>query len=129
VLVFSFFNWFSFDLGGFPLAGVEASRNGWGSGLFSFLAVLLGIGAGVLVALRAFANVQLPQLQWGWSFIVLAAAAVAALLILLKLLFGYHGWSRSIGLYLSLIGTLVEAGFAYLAFRMSGETLPGGRRL
>jgi hypothetical protein len=128
VLVFSFFDWFSVDIG-FPLTGVDASRSGWNSGLFSFLAVVLGIAAGVLVALRVFANIQLPQLQWGWSFIVMAAAAVAALLILLKLLFGFHSWDRSIGLYLSFIGTLVQTGFAYLAFKMSGETLPGGRRL
>jgi hypothetical protein len=121
ILVFSFFTWFS-------LRGY-AGWNGWNSGFFSFLGVLLGIAAGVLVALRVFANVQLPRLQWGWGFIVLAAAAVSAVCILLKLLIGYHGLSRSIGLYLSLVGALVETAFAYFAFKMSGETLPGGRRI
>jgi hypothetical protein len=127
VLVFSFFTWFSIDVP--QIAGFSASRNGWNSGLFSFLAVVLGIGAAVLIALRVFANVQLPRLQWGWGFIVLAAAAVSALLILLKLLIGYHSWDRSVGLYLSLIGALVETAFAYFAFKLSGETLPGGRRI
>jgi hypothetical protein len=122
VLVFSFFTWFSLPLG-------YNGWNGWNSGLFSFLGVLLGIAAAVLVALRVFANVQLPRLQVGWSFIVMAAAAAAAVLILLKLLIGYHGLNRGIGLYLSLIGALVEAAFGYFAFKLSGETLPGGRRL
>jgi hypothetical protein len=122
VLVFSFFNWFSYPLGYFD-------RNGWNSGLFSFLAVVLGIGAAVLVALRVFANIQLPRLQWGWNFIVFAAAGVAAVLILLKLLIGYHSWDRSLGLYLSFVGALVETAFAYFAFKVSGETLPGGRRI
>lgn len=128
VLVFSFFHWFSYGLN---IIGVPAdvSVNGWNSGFLAWLGVLVGIAAAVLVALRVFANVQLPRLQWGWSFIVLAAAGLAAVLILLKLLIGYHSGSRGIGLFLSLLGALVEAGFAYLAFKVSGETLPGGRRI
>ncbi|HSP37747.1 MAG TPA: hypothetical protein VLR26_08340 [Frankiaceae bacterium] len=128
VLVFSFFHWFSYGLN---IIGVPAdiSVNGWNSGFFAWLGVLLSIAAAVLVAVRVFANVQLPRLQWGWGFIIFAAAALGALLILLKLLIGYHSGSRGLGLYLSLIGALVETGFAYLAFKVSGETLPGGRRL
>ncbi len=122
LFVFSFFTWFSYPLG-------ILSRNGWTSGLFSFLAVVLGVGAAVLVALRVFANVQLPRLQWGWAFIVFAASAAAAVLILLKLLIGYHSWDRSFGLYVSFLATLVETAFAYFAFKLSGETLPGGRRI
>jgi hypothetical protein len=128
VLVFSFFHWFSYGLN---IIGVpaEVSVNGWNSGFFSWLGVLLSVAAAVLVGLRVFANVQLPQLQWGWNFIVLAAAGLAAVLIVLKLLVGYHGGSRGLGLFVGLIGALVETGFAFLAFRVSGETLPGGRRL
>src|SRR3954471_20996225 len=127
LLLFSFFTWFSTNTT--AILGVSFTKSGWTSGLFSFLAVVLGVGAAVLVSLRVFANIQLPRLQWGWNFIVFAAAAVAAVLILLKLLIGYHSWDRGLGLYLSLIGALVETAFAYFAFKVSGETLPGGRRL
>jgi hypothetical protein len=127
LLVFSFFPWFSSPLAILGIPGV--SVNGWNSGLFSFLAVVLGVGAAVLIALRVFANVQLPRLQWGWSFIVLTAAGVAAVLILLKLLFGYHHGSRDFGLYVSFLAAAAETGFAFFAFKLSGETLPGGRRL
>ena len=126
VLVFSFFHWFSYDPGIPQLVG---HRGGWNSGLFSFLAVVLAVGAAVLVALRVFANIQLPRLQWGWNFIVFAAAGAAAVLILLKLLIGYHSWDRSLGLYVSFLGTVLETAFAFFAFKLSGETLPGGRRL
>jgi hypothetical protein len=126
VLVFSFVTWFGTALN-------ALTRNGWDSGIFSFLAVVLGIAAAVLVVLRVFTSVQLPRLQWGWNFIIFAAAAASAVLILLKLLFGYHllgfGWHRSAGLYLSFLGALIETAFAYRAFKVSGETLPGGRRL
>jgi hypothetical protein len=127
LLIFSFFTWFKVDAG--AILGVTFTKSGWTSGLFSFLAVLLGVAAAVLLALRIFANVQLPRLQWGWSFIVLAATGVATLLILFKLLFGYHSWERGVGLYLSFLASLVESAFAFLAFKLSGETLPGGRRI
>ena len=126
LLVFSFFPWFG--LKGFPGGG-----SGWNSGLFSFLAIILGVGAAVLIGLRVFANVQLPRLQWGWNFIVLAAAAVATVLILLKLLIGYDtvlgGLDRKLGIYLSFLSALAETAFAFFAFKLSGETLPGGRRI
>ena len=122
LLVFSFFPWFG--LKGFPGGG-----SGWNSGLFSFLAIILAVGAAVLVGLQIFANIQLPRLQWGWNFIVFAAAGAAAVLILLKLLIGYHSWDRSLGLYVSFLGTVLETAFAFFAFKLSGETLPGGRRL
>jgi hypothetical protein len=126
LLVFSFFTWFSSPIGNNGLSG-------WNSGIFSFLAILLGVAAGVLVALRVFADVSLPRLQWGWSFIVFAASAAAAVLILLKVLIGYDTLigdaDRSLGLYLSFLAALVETAFAYFAFKLSGETLPGGRRI
>lgn len=127
LLIFSFFTWFKVDAS--DILGVSFTKSGWTSGLFSFIAVVLGVGAAVLLALRIFANVRLPRLQWGWNFIILAAAGVSALLILLKLLFGYQSWDRGIGLYLSFLSALAEASFAFLAFKVSGETLPGGRRL
>lgn len=121
VLVFSFFTWFSS-----PLDIVAVG--GWNSGLFSFLAVLLSVAASVVVALRVFPAVSLPRLQWGWSFLVLAAAAAATALLLLKLLIGYSGWDRGFGLYLALLGAAAQTAFAWFAFQLSGETLPGGRR-
>lgn len=124
VLVFSFVHWFNVG---------AVSVNGWNSGLFSFLAVLLGVGAAVLVALRVFADVRLPRLQWGWNFIIFAAASASVVLIVLKILIGYSTlglhWHRGLGLYVSFLGALVETAFAYFAFKLSGETLPGGRRI
>lgn len=122
VLLFSFVTWF-----GSPLDIVRVS--GWSSGVVSLLAVLLAITAGAVVALRVFAGVTLPELPWGWSFLVLAAAGTATLLLVLKVLIGYSGWDRNLGLYLCLLGAAGQTVFAWLAFRASGELLPGGRRL
>jgi len=127
VFVFSLFPWFGVK--GLPGAG----GNGWNVGSLAVLGVLLSLAAAVLVGLRVFANITLPRLQVGWNFIVFAAAGVGALFILLKLLFGYDtiigSLDRRAGIYLALLGALVESAFAYLAFKVSGETLPGGRRI
>lgn len=122
--IFSLLPWF-----GVSIAGFSAHRNGWGVGFLAWFPILLSIAIGVLIALRVFAAVQLPTLPAGWGFIVLAAAGLALVLVLLKLLIGYHSTDRKIGLYLGLIAIAVQTYFAFAAFKLSGESLPGGRTL
>jgi hypothetical protein len=131
VFVVSFFPWFQVQVAAF--AG--GSGSAWDTGFLSWFPVLLCLAAGTLIAARVFAGVQLPALQFGWNFIVLAVAALATVLLLLKLILGYDvdlpgvDVDRQIGLFLGLIGAAVQTFFAYQSFRVSGETLPGGRRL
>ena len=108
--------------------------------IFSFIpwfGVLLGLVAGILVALRVFADVNLPSMQVGWNFVILVLAGLGFLFILLKMIIGYKvgvlGFhvklDRKAGLFLGLIAAAVQSYFAFAAFKVSGEALPGGRRL
>lgn len=116
VLVASFLTWFSVDVA----SVISVSRNGWNNGFLGWLGVLSAIVAAGIVAARVF-GVDLPKVALGWRTIVLALAGLGALCIVLKLLFGFNGWSRGIGLFLAVIGAIVQVVFAYFAFAASGE--------
>lgn len=116
VLIASFLTWFSVDLSGL----LNLDRNGWNNGFLGWFGVLCAIAAAGIVAARVF-GVDLPKAPVGWRTIVLGLSGLAALCIVLKLLIGFHGWSRGIGLFLAVIGVVLEAAFAYLAFAASGE--------
>ena len=126
VFIFSLLPWFG-------IAG--ASKNGWGVGFLAWFGILLGLAAGVLVALRVFANVNLPTLQVGWNLVALGLAGLGFVFILLKLIVGYKVGAlgfhitldRKIGLFLGLIAAAVQSFFAFAAFKVSGEALPGRR--
>jgi hypothetical protein len=130
MFIVSFFPWFGKDFG-----FASVSRNGWGTGFLSWLPILLSLAVAGLVAARVFGNVQLPSLQVGWNFLVLALLALAVLCLLIKLLIGWkpsgvniHA-ARKVGIYLALIVAAIQTFFAFAAFKLSGEALPGGRRL
>lgn len=120
VLIASFLPWFSLNLPDILGSSYDASRNGLNSGFLSWFAVLCAVAAAGIVGARIM-GVVLPKFQFGERTIVLALAGVAALFILLKLLLGFHGWDRGIGLILAVIGAVVQAFFAYTAFAASGE--------
>jgi hypothetical protein len=130
VLIASFLPWWGVSSGPF-----HSSVSGWGTG-FGVIAILLGIAVGAAVAARVFGGAQLPAAGTvGPSLLLAGGAIIAALIILLRWVtipsgnFGTLDYGARIGLFLGLIGAIVEAVFAFLAFRTSGETLPGGRRI
>lgn len=123
--IVSFFPWFGVDFGGL----YSASGNAWGTGFLSWFPVLLGLVAAGLVAARVFAGFRLPQLPAGPAFVILAAAGLAFVLVLLKLLIGYHGTNRKVGLFLGVLALAAEAAFALLAFRTSGEAMPDFKQM
>jgi hypothetical protein len=128
VFIFSFLPWFG-------VSGYDASGNAWNVGFLAWFSVLLGMAAAIFIAVRVFSTVQLPVLGVGYSVIVLGATALATVLVLLKLLIGYKvsagpfhlSLDRKVGLYLGLIAAAVQTYFAFAAFKLSGEKLPGGR--
>jgi hypothetical protein len=129
LFIFSFIPWFG-------VSGYGGGGKAWDVGFTAWFGVLLGIAAGIVVALRVFAN-NLPTMAVGWNFVVLVLAGLGFLLILLKMIIGYKvsvlGFhvtlDRKAGLFLGLIAAAVQSYFAFAAFKTSGESLPGGRRV
>jgi hypothetical protein len=118
VLIASFLPWWSFESGPF-----KVSWSGWDSKFLAWFGILCAIAAAAIVVMRVM-GVDLPKLQVGWRTIVLGLAGLSALLILLRFLLNPGNGvdlSRGIGLFLGLIGSIVAAVFAYLAFAESGE--------
>jgi hypothetical protein len=123
VLIASFLTWFSKDIG-FGITNATYTQSGWNSGFLAWFGILCAIAAAGLVAARVF-GVELPKVQLGWRTIVLALSAVAALFFVLKLVIGESRsiihLDRGIGLFLAVIGAVVQVVFAYFAFAASGE--------
>lgn len=89
------------DLGAFG-GKVCGSHNGWDNAL-SLIATLLAIALVVHVALE-LAGTQLPALGGvTWAQVQLGAGALAALFVLLQVIVGDSGVSRSYGAYLGLV--------------------------
>jgi hypothetical protein len=120
----SFLNWFSFDVPGFPEAGIAATSvdaSGWDVGfLWCGLWALALLAGAVMLVLPAF-GVSVPKLP---AVGYLAAAGLGALFTLLKLLIGESDpWERSIGLYLAVIAVGAAVFGAFLMFQESGGQL------
>jgi hypothetical protein len=102
-----FLAWYSVDFG--PGLGSE-DANALDEGLFPLATYipLIGLAMGVLVALTAFANVNLPENVFGftWSQIYVALGVFAALLGLGFLLRDAGGADRGIGLWLGLLASI-----------------------
>lgn len=129
VLVASVLPWYGASGGGFSV-----SVSGWGAGFTAWFSILLCLVVAGAVAARVFAGTRLPAAgSVGPALLLAAAAGLASLLIIIRLLslpsggaFNFHYGAR-FGLFLGLLGALVEVAFCALAFRTSGEKLPSKR--
>ncbi len=103
VFLFSFFSWFSFELGGYAgFAGIDTSVNGWDVGfLWGGLPAIAGLAAALIVLLPVF-KVALPD-GAPWELIASICGCIGALVVL-KLLTGETGFDRAFGLYIAAIG-------------------------
>jgi hypothetical protein len=122
LLVFSFFHWYSVDLGPFG----TYSRNGWQSpgAFWGIVAILLGVVLAAHVIVEKLTGVDLPDRlgSVGWGVVHLAGGAIAFVFVLLKWL--THTSDSAIGLYLGLLASLGLAVGGYLMAKEAGE-LPG----
>ena len=111
--LFSFFAFYS------GRAGV-GNTSAWGSGLFpvATLIVLFAVAAGVMVALRRFANVHYPSggvLGFGWNQLLIALTFFASILALAFLIvdkgpffkLGFGFWLVFFGAIGSLVGAVM----------------------
>jgi hypothetical protein len=115
VLVGSFLAFYSYDapsvhIGGQTIGGGSHSVSAWGSGLFpvATLIVIFGVLMAAIVAVTAFAKVDLPEHVAGFTMdqILLVLGAFSALLALAYLLVDKGGASYGIGYWLTLLGSL-----------------------
>jgi hypothetical protein len=115
LFILGFLPWYSVDLGPFG----SWSHNGWQSpaSFWSILAILIGLAMAVVVGLKAFSTVVIPDNVGGatWPKIHLAAGVVALVFLLIKFL-GNHD-NTAYGLYLSIIATAALAAGGFLMFR------------
>lgn len=117
LFVFSFFDWFTAEIGGETLD----SGNAWDFTL-PMLAVLIGIAMVVIVALKAF-GVALPE-SVPWGLVLLVMGVIVFAFILIKLIAGVDvagpfdiDVKRKIGIF---VGVIAGAGLAvggYLNFQ------------
>ena len=93
--------------------GLRVSILGWNTGWFGKLIVLFGVAALVLLALRVFGIELPPRFPSGLAIAVLGAlAAICVLVRLLQVPDDYADFGRSLGLWISLVGSilLISAG-------------------
>jgi len=119
LLVFSFFKWYSVDLGPFG----DFSRNGWQSpgAFWSIVAILLGIVLAAHVIVEKLSGLELPERlgSVGWGVVHLAGGAIAFLFLIIKVI--NHSSDSAIGLWLGLLcGAGLTAG-GYLMAKEAGE--------
>ena len=105
-LIFSFLPFFKLDVG-----GLSDDVSAWGSGLFpvATLIPIFAAIAGVLVALRTFANFNFPPsgvLGFSWNTLLLALTFFAAILSLAYLLVDKGGYDLGFGFFLVFIGAV-----------------------
>jgi hypothetical protein len=122
LLVFSFFHWYSVDLGPFG----TYSRNGWQSpdSFFSIVAIILGVVLAGHVIVEKLTGVDLPDRlgSIGWGVTHLVGGLVVFVFILLKWIFNTD--FTAFGLYISLVAGAGLAVGGYLMAKEAGE-LPG----
>lgn len=116
LLIFSFFKWYSVDLGPFG----DFGRNGWQSpgALWSILAVLIGVVLAAHVIVEKVGGMELPERlgSVGWGVVHLAGGVLAFVFIIIKLL--NESSSLAFGFY---VGIITSAGLAVGGYLMAKE--------
>jgi hypothetical protein len=118
---------------GFSDAAYSASVSGWSTS-YGWLGGLLIIAAGVYLALVR-SEVNLSNVPVTPAVVVLGASALGTLIVILRwitLPSGHLGvlgvtafsYGPRIGIYLTILAGIVQAGGALALFRASGEKLP-----
>jgi hypothetical protein len=128
LLVFSFFHWYSVDLGPFG----TYSRNGWQSpdAFFSIVAIILGVVLAAHVIVEKLEAIDLPERlgSVGWGLVHLIGGAVAFVFVLLKWVMNTD--YTAFGLYVGLLASLGLLVGGYLMSKEAGD-LPqalGGKK-
>jgi len=119
LLIFSFFHWYSVDLG--PLG--TFGRNAWQSpgAIWSVLAVLLGVVLAAHVLVGKLSNVELPDRlgSVGWGVMHLAGGALAFVFVIIKLI--NQSSDTAFAFYIGIIASAGLAVGGYLMAKESGE--------
>ena len=120
LLIDGFLPWYSVDLGPFG----SFTRNGWQSpgGLWSMLAILIGLAMAGVVAVKISTEGVIPENVGGfsWPKIFLGGGAAALLLVVIKFL--NESSSLGFGFYL---GFIAAAALAVAGFLMYREEMAG----
>jgi hypothetical protein len=130
-LIFMFFPWFSYDVGGFEIG----DQSGFDFFLFGWIPLLLAIAMVAQIGLTRFSDTRLPavgSLTWGQVHLILGA--IAAVLVILKLLIGDDAGAgplevdgdRSIGIFLATIAALGLVAGGALKMRDPADAGAGG---
>jgi hypothetical protein len=113
-----------------PLRLYSTSVIGWSAGFTAWLGSLLLTAAAVYLVLRR-SDVSLPTLPFGPAFSVAGASVIGLALVIIRwvsLPRVRGGLAGSIGpkfgIWLAIIGAIVELVGAAMEFRSSGESLP-----
>jgi hypothetical protein len=125
LILLSFFPWFGKDY-----FGGSYSENGWDQFPFGVLAILLTVAMLVVVIVKAFTEVELPDKvgNLGWGQILLIAGAIVAGFLVLLLLIGAKQYGTTLdrkwaGMLATLAGIgLLAGGFLKMQEDKAGET-------
>ena len=115
LLIDGFLPWYSVDLGPFG----DYTRNGWQSpgGLWSMLAILIGLAMAAVVVLKGLTEVEIPDNVGGqsWARILLGGGVAALVLVVIKYL--NESSSVGFGFYLGFIAAAALAAGGFLMYR------------
>lgn len=121
LLVASFLPWYS--VGGF---GITISFNGWDAGFLGWFGIVLGLGAGVVLGLKAFGTSDVRAGGLAAEQIALALGALSLIIIILR--FVTESSNVSYGLFVGLVAAAVVAYGSFRAMTDAGMSIDDMRR-
>ncbi|MGI8775777.1 MAG: hypothetical protein ACR2KQ_12400 [Actinomycetota bacterium] len=112
LLISSFLPWYSVSV---------FSISGWNSGFLAWLGILLGLAAGVILALKAFGKQDVRAGGFAPEQLALALGALSLVFIILRLL--TQSSAVAFGLFLGLLSAAAIAYGAYKAMTDAGMSV------